>query len=488
MKDRVKRVLVSMFWGGAGVLFLVLFLRMPGTPVLASQDGEPQAVGEGMAPAPSGTPLSLVIRDEFDGTFTETYHIQRQITSTGEYMWGRVLTSTQEFTDTLWCVQGGEGISLTAGVDTYTDGVETVLAYGPVNFQNVVTAELSFERWISVADGDGLEWGYSTDGVSFTFAAVPNDPVGDWHPVTLTSEAAGELAPLLGERHVYFAFRFRSDDDGQVDRGVFLDNVQLQAGYDVEVHLPFVPRSFFEAYVYEDNFEDWGSGWPYGFQNLGSFYPAAAEEFSYGYLRDSERPDPDTPGSKNVYYIWVRDNYDHIFLTGPKKKAYALKNFRYEVSLRLSEDKRRGDEYGILVSPVPINPKDPSGAPVYTLQIRLDGSSDRLGLVRKWEITNAKVHPAKTIDSIRTHDFLTDRYKRWNRFKIEREGNTLKFYVTSEPKWGSWAQVATHDMTADFEGGIVPDKLYVGFYAAHTGPYSYNIDFQFDNVYLYSYP
>ena len=473
MNDRVKHLLVSMIWGGIGVLLLVLLLRVDkltaGTQVLAR------------AGPSSQTALSPVMRDTFDGTFTSTYHIQRQITATGEYMWGRVLTSSQGFTDTLWCVGGGKGISLTAGIDTYTDGVETTLTYGPIDFRNVVTAELSFERWISVAGGDGLEWGYSTDGASFTFHDVLAAPVGEWQTVTLSSQGSGELAPLPGERRVYLAFRFQSDSDGQVDRGVFLDNVQLQAGYDVHLYLPLAINDWFAAYEYQDNFSDWDSGWPYGDRRTVNPDGSVSEEFSYGYYRDVD------DGSR-VYRIFVRDDGDHVFLTGPQS-VYAMRNFRYEASLRRVRVDGKdppvwGDEYGILISPVQIDPKHPSGGPVYTLQVRLyvTGSGVQRWVVKRWTIEGSFRRSGDELGQGQESTFLTQDNKVWNRFKIEREGDVLKFFISSEEKSGQWKQVLT--VTDD----TLPDKMYIGFYAAHTKEYSYNMEYQFDNVYLYAYP
>ncbi len=451
MAKRFKSLLVTLLLGGMLIIGLIALMR-----TLPAQAGVAQIVSD----------WQVLMLDPYDGTFTNTYSIRREITSTGtaDYWWGRVISAGAEFSGTLWCVQGGQGISLTAGVDPYTNGVTTTLTYGPFSLRHVVTAELSFRHWISVAAGDGLEWGVSTDGNSFAFYSVTPSAMGEWETTTVTSA----LTALAGERNVYLAFRFHSDGSG-VDKGVFLDDVRVRVRYSTRVYLPAVMRDYFAGYEYRDDFENWSSGWVYGSVNIKNPDGSTSDKFSYGYKRDDD-------GSK-VYYIRVSDNTDHVFLTGPQE---ARRNFEYEAYLRLATYESPpswGDEYGILISPVPIDPANPSAQPVYTLQIRLyRGGGNPRYLVKKWQVYGLHNHPGDELVQQEEGTFITQQPKVWNIFRIERRDDTLDFFVRTQST--GWKHVYT--LTDD----SLPDVLYIGFYAAHTKDYSYAMEFQFDNVYL----
>ncbi len=459
MEGRIRSVVAVLAFWGAAILGLLILLRTSATPAMAGQL-------EVVKAAQSVSDWQTLLFDTYDGTFTTTYSIRREITHTGgvDYEWGRVVSAGAEFSGTLWCVQGGQGISLTAGEDPYTNGVTTTLTYGPINFRQVVTAELSFQHWISVAAGDGLDWGVSTDGSSFSFSPVTPTTMGKWETTTVTSA----LTSLAGERSVYLAFRFRSDGSG-VDKGVFLDNVLLRVRYSTGVYLPLVVKNYFEEYEYRDNFEDWSSGWIYGSVHNTNPDGSTSDKFSYGYKQDAD--------TSKVYYIRVSDNSDHVFLTGPQETKG---NFEYEAYLRLATSDTPpswGDEYGILVSPAPLDPANPSAQPVYTLQIRLyRGGGNPRYLVKKWKVYGLHNHPGDELVQQEEGTYITQQPKVWNIFRIERQGNKLDFFVRTQST--AWKHV--HSLTDD----SLPDNLYIGFYAAHTQMYSYAMEYQFDNVYL----
>jgi hypothetical protein len=85
-----------------------------------------------------------------------------------------------------------------------------------------------------------------------------------------------------------------------------------------------------------------------------------------------------------------------------------------------------------------------------------------------------------------TTDWLTTRTGWFNGYKIVRVGNTIHCYVHGASTWGKWKKVASRDLTQDYT--TVPDMFYIGFYVAHTKPYSYDFEAQFDNVRAVSTP
>jgi PKD repeat protein len=228
MNIRIKRLLACVGVGALGLLALAVLFRAASAEVSAAapapqaQDGTQDLSAE----------LSL-LWDRFDGTFAGTHDFARTIAATGSAprRWGRVTSDAQGLADKLWCAQSGPGTPLTAGVDDYPNNMTTTLIYGPLNL-NADAAELQFSRWISVAAGDGLAWGASTDGVNYVFTDVVPESMGQWFTQT------EDLGNLLGEGVVYLAFRFDSDGTG-VDKGVLLDDVRVRAQ-------EYITASFFE--------------------------------------------------------------------------------------------------------------------------------------------------------------------------------------------------------------------------------------------------
>ncbi len=153
IKYQVQRLFVPLAWAGCALALLALLLGAPDAPVWA---GPPASVPPPRPASQAALGISnwnTLVLDTYDGTYTTTYPIPVIITGGGlaDYQWGRVISSSNSFSDTLWCVQGGLGASLVAGTDPYTDNVTTTVSYGPMVFRNVAATELSFASWISAA-------------------------------------------------------------------------------------------------------------------------------------------------------------------------------------------------------------------------------------------------------------------------------------------------------------------------------------------------
>ena len=233
-------------------------------------------------------------------------------------------------------------------------------------------------------------------------------------------------------------------------------------------YMPMVSRRYFTEYWYTDDFADVGSGWPWG-----------TSPFDYGYRTDSD--------DSKVYHIRAEDEGDMAFITGPAS-AYVVGDFEYEAHMRRTGDhpKYWGDEFGVLISPQPIDPQNPSGSGAYTfhIELRIDDTEDSYYSIAKW---NALDRDQRSV-LVRTQEgyYISDAAKVWNVFKITRIGDTLNFYVTRQDGggWTAWQHV--HSLT----DSALDDQLYVGFYAYHSkddfGDYS--IEFQFDNLSAHSSP
>lgn len=492
MKGRTQRLLLTVALSALGAVALIALTRALAVQVQAESDAE-SGLDERTITSQAMYDLQPLMIDAYDGTFTTTYQVQRAITYTGSspYGWGRVLSSTAGFTDTLWCVGDGSGTALDPDTDSYPNSVSTTVTYGPLNLRKAITVEVEFAHWLQLGAGDAFEWGYSVDGTSFTYAAVAHITPGSWETTTLSSVGGPPLDSLLDQEQVYLAFRFQSNGSG-TGRGVFLDNVQVRATYDVTTYLPVVPNDWFIEYTYTEDFEPPWSNWPYGyhyvasmaddlrqdpvhslnvheFEDTDEYGIATAIQFSYGYKHDDD--------GSNIYYISVEDNYDHVFLTGP---AYLNgDNWEYEAWMRRATDSGTDlREYGLLISPTPIDPKNPSAEDVYTFHMR--HWDNGIWVVKKWDIHNSDDHPADEIE--RGTGNITRDYKVWNQFRIERRGNTLYFKLQRDPyNPGSYQTVYTLTDPA------LSEMYYIGFFVANHAVSTWR-EWQFDNVYVHAAP
>ena len=242
----------------------------------------------------------------------------------------------------------------------------------------------------------------------------------------------------------------------------------LQNGLEPRAYFPILVRDWFEEFTAIEDFEPPLTGWPEGsVRNTVTVH----EEFNYG-------PFVDGDGS-TVYQMGIRDNFDHVFVTGP---LYVLKNFEYQAWMRrLSADRDQLFEYGILISPTPIDPAHPYAEDVYTFQIQLGYNG--AWWVKKWDVYSLDDHPADTIDHGQT-GAVTEGYKQWNQLRIRRVGDTLYFDAThgsTAPNPGDWVNLLTHTDHS------LPDQFYVGFFGAHPNSTMWRY-YQYDNVYVHAYP
>jgi hypothetical protein len=166
-----------------------------------------------------------------------------------------------------------------------------------------------------------------------------------------------------------------------------------------------------------------------------------------------------------------------VWVTGPVTTSL---DFDYHAWVRWTESGSgdvRYNEYGILISPTPIDPRNPHGNGIYTFQIRL--WNPPVWLVKKWTINNWHDHPAVELDTGWTGDKITRLARFWNYLRIQRTGNQLTFSIARQHNEG-WQVV--YQLTDN----ALPQEMYIGFFAAHDD-YSYKLVFQFDEVYLSTY-
>ena len=158
MNGKSRHILTILALGALGAGLLLLLTWSGTTDVQAEQSIEqPAETQVEPVSAQAMYDLQTLFVDGYDGTYPGTYQIPREITYTvgsAPYTWGRVLTSTTEFTDTLWCVRGEMGATLDPDTGFYTDSVTTTVTYGPFSLRDAITIELEFSHWVSMSVGE----------------------------------------------------------------------------------------------------------------------------------------------------------------------------------------------------------------------------------------------------------------------------------------------------------------------------------------------
>jgi hypothetical protein len=240
-----------------------------------------------------------------------------------------------------------------------------------------------------------------------------------------------------------------------------------------KAYFPILAHSWFEEITASENFEPPVIGWPEGsVRNVVS----VREEFNYGPYVD--------PDKQTVYQVGIRDNDDHVFLTGP---LFVLKDFQYQAWMRRKSCKTdQAFEYGILISPTPIDPAHPEAEDVITFQNQIGFTTGGWWWVKRWDVDSVgQADAVEKIDNDRT-SALTEECNIWNVMRIERSGNTLTFKVTNEKRGiDDFQTVATY--TPGPGDPPLHDQYYVGFFAAHPGITTWRY-YQYDNVYVHAAP
>ena len=217
-------------------------------------------------------------------------------TSNGEFYWN---TETYTYTSPsvgVWAVGGGiNGSLLNPATDTYTNNVDSWLVYGPLDLRQAFQAEMTFNYWLDSSLEDAVYWCAATsNSVSALQANCQGGMAGhfgQWASATLN------LNSVTRSGTVYIAFRFTSNNDGNVGRGVFVDDVVVRT-YGYTSYLPRIARDPTPTpSYYADNFSG-STPWAV-VETTGSDGPVGDDWYRVwnegGYMR-----------------AWINDGHEHI--------------------------------------------------------------------------------------------------------------------------------------------------------------------------------
>jgi len=257
------------------VVLLLLLLQAPMSVAKPASVGEPafdRPAQAGHRASVTEWSLRQVDAEGWQTVFSETFESgvgsNWTVTNTSKLDGGQAGWVTSTFMSTsgdwsAWCgTVGGGGL--------YTDSMDTWLVSDPIDLgelgDHVWDAEVRFDLWLDASYGVGAQAaGLGTQSIQ-RVSSLPRS--GDWFGwgvlTDVTDLESGRWAYVSGKTagwargslpldaflpltdapagSVRIAFRFVSDDDGEVGRGAFVDDVVLQVDYGYKVALPLVVR------------------------------------------------------------------------------------------------------------------------------------------------------------------------------------------------------------------------------------------------------
>jgi len=162
--------------------------------------------------------------------------------ATSDYTWK--YAGTVPFTDTVWAVGRNPSGSplLNPATDYYTNGMEAVLVYGPLDMSNYAQAVFTMTYWLDTAPGDYVGVAVSTDGSNFTAANTESiaDPT-----LTTTRTLTLSLTPyIVRQPTVWIAIYLKSDAALPNGRGMFVHQVILRGVPLSKTNLPYVVNGY----------------------------------------------------------------------------------------------------------------------------------------------------------------------------------------------------------------------------------------------------
>lgn len=180
---------------------------------------------------PVSTPHPNAVVDLINETFEGNFPTGAW-TLSGNPTWAPDNFKPKDGTFSAWCARGGA-----AGRDpgepggqqtqTYANGMNAWMTYGPFSLADAEAASFSFDYWSKTESGsDYFSWLVSKDGSNFYGGQKTGDSFG-WVNVSMNLANVPTLGSVLGQSQVWIALRFISDSSVSNYAGTFVDNVKI---------------------------------------------------------------------------------------------------------------------------------------------------------------------------------------------------------------------------------------------------------------------
>lgn len=161
-----------------------------------------------------------IMSENFEGAFPSG-----SWSVTGNPTWGADVYKPHGGAQSAWCARGGANGSNPAS-SNYSDGMNSLMEFGPVDLSYVSDATLDFYYWNdSETCCDSFSWLASVDGTTFYGDGVRGNS-GGWLRKSFDLKNVPTVGNLCGRSQVYIAFRFTSDGSATA-KGAFVDDIVL---------------------------------------------------------------------------------------------------------------------------------------------------------------------------------------------------------------------------------------------------------------------
>jgi hypothetical protein len=171
------------------------------------------------------------VAEDFEGVFPGAWLLYDNRPGNGEYYWAKrdCRHAPGAGLYSAWAVGGGTDGAPLACRSPYPNYADSWMVYGPFSLTGATGAEVRFQAWVDVYY---RQWDYlcvlaSTDGAHFD-GSCSNDTFDAWIEYVLDLSAVGALGNLLGQEHVWVAFRFYSAMSNTSRDGAYVDNIVVR--------------------------------------------------------------------------------------------------------------------------------------------------------------------------------------------------------------------------------------------------------------------
>lgn len=402
---------------------------------------------------PVALPLNapIIISQTFDSTYAPVLNLSQPgwhevvgSDATIGYTWKHVATGP--LPDTVW--SAGRNPSgyplLDPATDTYTNGMEALLVYGPIDLSRYYQAVMTSTYWLDAKPGDYMGMAYSTDGTNFTelYGQSFSDP-----SLSNVHTAYAGLNMLAGKPAVWIAFTFVSNNDNLVARGAFIKNMVLRGSPYLKVYLPLIRRNPTPTstntptptatpsvtYRYLYTFTDVALNYNPDFNIWGGIETTSCGS-GCTYYQDLAGAQWGNP--PNALTLWIQ-GFNGRGGAGPRVNGTSLStatNFEYSADLFVYNGELDAS-YGLVFDastgtfPGSGNPPMATNVNYYTLELRMDATTRTE--VTRWQLVRTTNGARNGITSLANLPSSFS-YREWHNVKVVQQGTTISFYLDGQ--------------------------------------------------------
>lgn len=343
---------------------------------------------------------------------------------------------TRPLTDTVWAAgRNPSGYpQLSPATGTYTNGMEAVLAYGPLDMSDYGQAVFTMTYWLDTAPGDSVGVAVSTDGSNFEW--VNNQSVSD--PTLATRRTVTlNLSPYIARQPaVWIAIYLKSDAKLPNGRGMFVHDVVVRGVPLTKSYMPVVVKGYPPATE---------TPTPQPYRYLYTFSSGTSDFNRWGNKKETDcgtgctnfqdlvtaygNPSP-------AFDMWMQ-GVNGKGGAGPRQNGVSLStaiNFEYSADFYVYNGQLNA-RYGLVFDASSGTFPDSGDPPMdpyvnyYLLELRVDGNTRTS--VAQWQFARIANGGRGGLTSVANLP-ITLNQGQWHNLKVVQQGTTLSFYLNGQ--------------------------------------------------------